>query len=49
MHTKPKEAKKTPTEFLKQNVRVLNTLIRAKYECLPSQKISTKVSPERII
>ena len=41
--------KKPLTEFLKLNVRVLNTLSRAKYECLQSQKKSTKVSPKQII
>ena len=30
MHAKPKEKK---TEFLKPNIRVLNTLSRKKYEC----------------
>ena len=33
-----RQKKKTPTEFLKLNARVLNTLIRVKYECLQSQK-----------
>ena len=33
----PKE-KKAPTEFFKQNVRVLSTLSRTKYEFLQSQK-----------
>ena len=41
--------KKKTTEFLKLNVRMFNTLSRAKYETLQSQKKSTEESPERII
>ena len=40
---------KTTTEFLKVNVRMLNSLSRAKYKCLQSQKESTSVSPYPII
>ena len=35
-----KKKKKAPTELIKQNIRVLNTLSRAKYEYIHSQKKS---------
>ena len=47
MHAKPKE--KTLTEFLKLNLRVLNTLSRMKYECLRNQKKIYQVSSNWII
>ena len=34
----PCQKKKIPTEFLKLNVRLLNTLSKAKYELLQSEK-----------
>ena len=45
----PYQKKKTPTKFFKLNVRLLNTRSKAKYECLLSQKKSTKVSLKRVI
>ena len=38
------QKKKSPTEFLKLNVKVLNIRSSAKYKCLQSQKKTTKLS-----
>ena len=45
----PSQKKKTLTEFLQLNVRVLNKLNWANYEYLQNQKKSTKFSPKWII
>ena len=47
--TEKNKQTKTPVEFLKLNIRLLNKLSRAKYEYLQSQKKSTKFSTNRII